>query len=88
MMTGGWTQRVKALAINRMVFKCAIVGSGQLPDLSTHLLLAPGQPLQKELFSWPSLILHFLIVCVQTPPVWTILDGLIKPFSLKYKSSK
>lgn len=45
MMTGGWTQRVKALAINRMVFKCAIVGSGQLPDLSTHLLLALGQPL-------------------------------------------
>ena len=38
-------------AVNRTTFKCAIFGSGQPPNLSNHLLLAPGQPFWKELFS-------------------------------------
>lgn len=56
------------------MFTCVIIGSGQLPDLSAHSVLAPGQPSPES----PSYLLHFLTVCGQISQVWATLDGLIK----------
>lgn len=82
----GLMQCVGASAVNRAMFECVIIGSGQFPNLSAHSVLAPGQPSPKELFSWIAFILHFLTVYGQISPVWAILDGLTEPFCFSLKS--